>query len=62
MSFTVPFNDLHAQYLTLKDIDTAISSVIAESAFVRGSYVDRFEKEFSTLLGDRQLHILCKWY
>ena len=33
----VPFNDLHAQYLTIKpEVDAAIAKVIRDSAFVRG--------------------------
>ena len=52
MKIQVPFNDLHAQYLTLKDkIDSAIVAVIKESAFVRGPYVNKFEKEFAELFG-----------
>ena len=44
----VPFADLHAQYLTVKyDIDTAIADVIRTSAFIRGSYVQKFEEEFA---------------
>ena len=43
----VPFNDLHAQYISIKDeIDQAISSTIADSSFIRGPAVDRFEKRF----------------
>lgn len=46
------FVDLHAQYLSIKsEIDAAIASVIAESAFVRGPYVDQFETDFATKLG-----------
>jgi dTDP-4-amino-4,6-dideoxygalactose transaminase len=49
---SVPFADLHAQYLSLKsEIDQAISAVIGESAFIRGSFVDHFEKNFKELLG-----------
>ncbi len=48
----VPFADLHAQYLTIKkDIDAAIAEVIKTSAFIRGPYVDAFEREFSSALG-----------
>ena len=48
----VPFNDLHLQYQTIKEeIDSAIESVIASSAFIRGPFVDRFEKNFSSLMG-----------
>jgi len=40
--------DLHAQYLSIKDeIDTAISEVISESAFIGGKYVKRFEEHFA---------------
>lgn len=49
---SVPFNDLHAQYLSIKpEIDEAISEVIANSAFVRGTAVDKFEEEFASELG-----------
>lgn len=45
---SVPFNDLHAQYLSIKpEIDAAIADVIAKSAFVRGPYVERFESEYA---------------
>ena len=48
----VPFVDLHAQYLSLKsEIDAAISEVIAESAFIRGPHVDRFEEAWAKTLG-----------
>lgn len=48
------FVDLHAQYLSIKpEIDRAISSVIADSAFVRGPFVDRFEADFAAKLGVR---------
>lgn len=48
----VPFNDLHLQYQTIKEeLDSAIESVIASSAFIRGPFVDRFEKNFSSLMG-----------
>jgi dTDP-4-amino-4,6-dideoxygalactose transaminase len=51
-SMTIPFVDLYAQYLTIKPaIDDAIASVIADSAFVRSSHVDRFEEDFSKLVG-----------
>ena len=48
----VPFVDLHAQYLSIKsEIDAAISEVIAESAFIRGPHVDRFEEAWAKTLG-----------
>ncbi len=48
----IPFVDLHAQYLGIKgEIDTAIASVIRESAFVRSRFVDEFEVEWAKALG-----------
>jgi dTDP-4-amino-4,6-dideoxygalactose transaminase len=48
----IPFVDLHAQYLSMKnEIDTAISDVIAESSFIRGPHVDAFERAFAKMLG-----------
>jgi dTDP-4-amino-4,6-dideoxygalactose transaminase len=47
----IPFVDLVAQYQTIKtDIDKAIESVITQSAFIGGSFVQQFEKEFSAWL------------
>ena len=43
----IPFNDLHAQYLTIKpEIDAAISEVITTSNFIRGPFVEKFEEQF----------------
>lgn len=48
----VPFVDLHAQYLSIKpEIDAAITEVIAQSAFIRGPQVDRFEQSWAAKLG-----------
>jgi dTDP-4-amino-4,6-dideoxygalactose transaminase/acetyltransferase-like isoleucine patch superfamily enzyme len=48
----VPFVDLHAQYLSIRDdIDTAISKVIAESAFIRGPHVETFERAWADTVG-----------
>ena len=48
----VPFNDLHAQYLSLKpEIDAAVASVIETSAFVRGPHVEAFETAFAAAIG-----------
>jgi dTDP-4-amino-4,6-dideoxygalactose transaminase len=48
----IPFVDLHAQYLTIKtEIDAAIFDVIEHSNFIRGPYVELFEKEFAKVLG-----------
>jgi dTDP-4-amino-4,6-dideoxygalactose transaminase len=48
----IPFVDLHAQYLSIKDeIDRAIAEVIAESAYIRGRHVDAFEQAWARTLG-----------
>lgn len=48
----VPFQDLHAQYLSIKEeIDNSIAQVLETSAFVRGPFVEKFEQEFSDMLG-----------
>ncbi|MCK1287636.1 DegT/DnrJ/EryC1/StrS family aminotransferase [Bradyrhizobium sp. 44] len=44
----VPYADLGLQYQSIKDeIDGAIAAVIRDSAFIRGPYVDAFEREFA---------------
>ena len=44
----VPFADLQLQYQNIKsEIDGAIAGVIRDSAFIRGGYVDAFERDFS---------------
>lgn len=51
---SVPFADLHAQYLAIKpEIDAAIAEVIATSSFIRGPHVERFEADFATAIGTR---------
>jgi dTDP-4-amino-4,6-dideoxygalactose transaminase len=48
----IPFVDLHAQYLTVKEeIDSAIAEVITESAYIRGRHVDAFEQAWARTLG-----------
>ncbi|HEV3410699.1 MAG TPA: DegT/DnrJ/EryC1/StrS family aminotransferase, partial [Chthoniobacterales bacterium] len=48
----VPFVDLHAQYLSIKEeIDAGIADVIAKSAFIRGPYVDAFERAWAETVG-----------
>src|SRR5436305_4264748 len=48
----IPFVDLHAQYLSIKDeIDEAIAKVIAESAYIRGRQVEAFEQAWAKTLG-----------
>ena len=52
MNITVPFADLHAQYLTIKaPIDAAIAEVIRTSAYIRGPFVARFEEQFAEATG-----------
>lgn len=47
-----PFSDLYAQYLTIKPgIDLAIARVIGQSAYIRGPFVEAFEKEFAAVMG-----------
>jgi len=44
----VPFADLQLQYQNIKrEIDDAIAAVIRDNAFIRGPYVDAFEREFA---------------
>lgn len=50
----VPFVDLKAQYLTIKDeIDRSIQDVLNESSFVGGKRVAAFETALSQLYGSR---------
>ena len=45
----VPFADLQLQYQNIKaEIDGAIAAVIRDNAFIRGRYVDAFEREFAS--------------
>ncbi len=49
---TIPFVDLHAQYLSIKnDIDAAIQRVIAETAFIGGRPVAEFEAAYAADYG-----------
>jgi dTDP-4-amino-4,6-dideoxygalactose transaminase len=44
--------DLHAQYLSIRsEIDAAIASVIADTAFIGGKYVTAFEEQFAAYVG-----------
>ena len=48
----IPFVDLHAQYLSIKaEIDAAMASVLAESAFIGGRHVRAFEESFAAFVG-----------
>jgi dTDP-4-amino-4,6-dideoxygalactose transaminase len=47
----VPYADLQLQYQTIKsEIDAAIAAVIRDNAFIRGSHVDAFEREFAAVV------------
>jgi dTDP-4-amino-4,6-dideoxygalactose transaminase len=51
----IPFVDLYAQYLSIKsEIDAAIAGVIAQSGFIRGPELDRFEQNWAAKLGVRR--------
>lgn len=46
------FVDLRSQYQSIKtEIDNAIQSVIDETAFIKGKYVSKFEKEYAERYG-----------
>jgi dTDP-4-amino-4,6-dideoxygalactose transaminase len=48
----IPFVDLHAQYLSIKqEVDAAMAEVIRETSFIRGPHVDKFEQEFAGVVG-----------
>ena len=48
----IPFVDLKTQYQSIKpEIDNAIVSVIEDTAFVRGKYVNEFEKDYAEKYG-----------
>ena len=57
----MPFVDLHAQYLSIKEeVDNVISDVIQNSSFIRGPYVDKFEGLFSQV-AQKTLYFMRKW-
>lgn len=59
MNNPIPFVDLYAQYLTIKDeIDFVINDVIKKSLFVRGPYVEKFEQMFADMMS-RQYCVSC---
>lgn len=52
MNMIVPFVDLKAQYESIKDkMDTAISDVLENTAFIGGEHVSNFERKFASLYG-----------
>jgi dTDP-4-amino-4,6-dideoxygalactose transaminase len=49
---SVPLADLYGQYLTIREeIDAAVAEVVRTSAFIRGPFVEAFEREFAELFG-----------
>lgn len=49
---TIPFVDLKAQYLSMKEeIDGAIQNVIKDTAFIGGDYLKTFEQDFASFVG-----------
>jgi dTDP-4-amino-4,6-dideoxygalactose transaminase len=52
VSTTIPFVDLKAQYLSIKeDIDKAIQDVIDQTAFIGGGVIREFENAFADYIG-----------
>jgi dTDP-4-amino-4,6-dideoxygalactose transaminase len=50
----IPYADLKAQYLSIKqEIDEAVSSVLESSQFVLGKFVAAFETDFAAFCGVR---------
>lgn len=50
----IPFVDLKSQYLSIQPaIDEAIKSVITDTAFIGGKYVNEFKNEFQSAYGAR---------
>jgi dTDP-4-amino-4,6-dideoxygalactose transaminase len=48
----IKFLDLHAQYLSIKpQMDAAIADVIADSAYIGGERVKKFEADFAAYIG-----------
>jgi len=48
----VPFNDLRAQYHTIKpEMDAMITEVVESCAYIGGPYLERFEKNFAEFCG-----------
>ena len=51
----IPFLDLNKQYQLIKEsIDSEIQKVIDKSAFVRGEYVSKFEREYAKACGTNE--------
>ena len=54
MPVMIPFVDLNAQYLSIKqEIDDSINTCITESNFISGKIVSHFENDFAAYIGAR---------
>src|SRR5688572_5235846 len=54
ISTTIPFVDLKAQYLSIKEeIDKAIQDVIDQTAFIGGAAIKQFEVAFAEYVGTK---------
>lgn len=50
----VPFVDLKAQHAAIKkDVESAITDVIGDTAFVGGKYVEQFEEDYASFCGTK---------
>lgn len=59
MNAEIPFVDLYAQYLSIKDeVDFVINDVIRKSLFIRGPYVEKFEQMFADAM-EREHCVSC---
>ena len=49
----IPFVDLKAQYLSIKnEIDESVQEVINNTAFIQGKNVQDFEEQYATAAGN----------
>lgn len=54
IAMDIPFNDLKAQYLSIRsDINEAISGILDRTEFIGGHEVKTFEQEFAKKIGSR---------
>ena len=54
----IPIVDLKVQYQSIKEeIDKAIQSVIENTAFIKGEYVQQFEKDYAEAYGAKGIRV-----
>ena len=52
----IPIVDLKVQYQSIKEeIDKAIQSVIENTAFIKGQYVQQFERDYAEAYGAKHV-------